>query len=183
MSPRVLVTGSRARAERRAALRPGDLAVWVGPAGPPTPAGVAAIEVGVARGPLGPQLRRALCAALAPFAGPAPPTPARVVAGSRRTLERRAAEVPGALVVVRVTERNARRLVALVEAARAAGCAAVQLVWNGTAPPPELAEAPVFAALEAARAAPGGAPVVLTPTPRAHAALGLALAGRAGAAP
>ncbi|HEU4407143.1 MAG TPA: hypothetical protein VFS43_17875 [Polyangiaceae bacterium] len=181
MSPSVLVTGSLARAGRRAARRPGDLVVWVGSGRPPGPAEFAAIDVRVARGALGPRLRRALRSALAPHQGPAPPPPARrLVAGSRRALARRAGEAAGALVVVRVTARNARHLAALVGAARDAGCAAVQLVWDGRSPPPELAEAGVFAALEAARAAPGRAPVVLTPSGRATAALGLALAARGG---
>ncbi|HEU4535237.1 MAG TPA: hypothetical protein VFS00_14010, partial [Polyangiaceae bacterium] len=83
-----------------------------------------------------------------------------------------------AVVVVRVTEKNARHLVAIVGQARAAGCAAVQLVWDGRAPPPDVAEAPVFAALEEARSSPERAPVVLTPRVRAPAALGLAVAAR-----
>lgn len=177
----MVVTGSLERAERRAARRPGDLVVWVGSGRPPGPAEFAAIDVQITRGALGQRLRRALRSALAPHAGVAPPLPARrLLAGSRRALDRRAAEAAGAIVVVRVSARNARHLAVIVGAARDAGCAAVQLVWDGQAPPPELAEAGVFAALEAARAAPDRAPVVLTPSSRATAALSLAMAPKPG---
>ncbi len=76
--------------------------------------------------------------------------------------------VSGALVLVRLTERGARHLVALVAELRAASVAGIQLVWDGVQPTRELAEGAVFAALEQARAAPKGPPVVLargrTPT-------------------
>lgn len=193
MSPSVRVTGSAERAARLAAKRPSDLVVCVGPGGPDglvnpgdaghpgdlsAPADFVTLEVRVASPALGQKLRRALRSALAPFEGPTPALPRRIAASSRRALARRADETSGAVVVVRVGERNARHLVALVGQARASGCAAVQLVWNGHSPPPELAEGPVFAALEAARSSPERAPVVLTPRVRAPAALGLALAAR-----
>jgi hypothetical protein len=81
-----------------------------------------------------------------------------------RTQKRLAEIAPtldGALAVVRVTTANAHKLVAFVAAARGAGVAGVQLVWDGEAPPRERVERHVFAALEAARAAPAEAPVVL----------------------
>ena len=70
--------------------------------------------------------------------------------------------IAGALVVVRVTEKGARRLLGLVTALRTIGAAGVELVWDGETPPRERVEAHVFAVLEAARATPKGPPVVLS---------------------
>jgi hypothetical protein len=67
----------------------------------------------------------------------------------------------GRIVILQVTETNARHLPELVEAARGAGALGVQLVWNGIAPTRERVERHVFAVLERARATPGGCPVVL----------------------
>jgi hypothetical protein len=81
---------------------------------------------------------------------------------TRRRLEALGPEaVAGALVVVRVTERGAPRVPALVADVRAQGAAGVQLVWDGVVPSRERAERHVFAALEAARATPKGPPVVV----------------------
>jgi len=67
----------------------------------------------------------------------------------------------GAIVVVRVTETNGRRLPELVEAVRAAGALGVQLVWDGVTPARDRVERHVFAVLERARSTPAGPPVVL----------------------
>lgn len=81
---------------------------------------------------------------------------------TRRRLEALGPDaVAGALVVVRVTERGAPRVPALVAELRAQGVAGVQLVWDGVVPSRERAERHVFAALEAARAAPKGPPVLV----------------------
>jgi hypothetical protein len=80
---------------------------------------------------------------------------------SRRSIARDPARLAGAIAVVPVTARNARHLVALVDAARAAGAVGVQLAWDGGTPPRADAERHVFAALERARATPGEPPVVL----------------------
>lgn len=69
--------------------------------------------------------------------------------------------VAGALVVVRVTDRGARRVPALVAELRGLGVAGIQLVWDGEDPSRARAEHPVFTALEAARATPTGPPVVV----------------------
>lgn len=67
----------------------------------------------------------------------------------------------GVIAVVRVTERNARRLPDLVDAIRAARPLGVQLVWDGRSPERARVERHVFAVLERARATPSGPPVVL----------------------
>ncbi len=72
--------------------------------------------------------------------------------------------IAGAVAVVRVTEGNARRLPALVEAIRAAGALGVQLLWDGESPPRAKVEQPVFAVLEQARATRSGPPVFLART-------------------
>ncbi len=60
-----------------------------------------------------------------------------------------------------MTARNLRRVGEIVEGLRTGGALGVQLVWDGSEPPREVAEARVFAVLEQARATPGRAPVVL----------------------
>jgi hypothetical protein len=84
----------------------------------------------------------------------------------------------GALVLVRVTERNARHLEELVEGVRAAGVLAVQLVWDGKAPAPRHVERHIFAVLEQARATPGGPPVVLARSEALPFALRILVANR-----
>ena len=81
---------------------------------------------------------------------------------TKKRFERLGAEgVTRAIVVVRVTESNARRLPDLVERIRAAGALGVQLVWDGESPQRAHVERHVFAVLEQARATPGGPPVVV----------------------
>ncbi len=109
------------------------------------------------------------------------PEPPRVVElRARAAATRRAAELPGAIVLVPVTERNARHLVELVGQLRDAGAAAVQLIWDGASPPRARVERHVFAVLEHARATPAGPPVVLAATREPAAALQLLLAHRKG---
>lgn len=102
----------------------------------------------------------ALRAVMEAYALPAP----RVVRlRTRKRFARLGCEaVAGALVVVRVTETNARRLPSLVEAVRAAGPLGVQLQWDGRSPARDRVERHVFAVLERARATPAGPPVVLS---------------------
>jgi hypothetical protein len=78
-------------------------------------------------------------------------------------------ELPGALALIGVTPRNARRLRELVDGARAAACAGVQLVWDGA--DRMRIEGPVFEVLEHARATPDQAPVVLAASAHPAAAL------------
>lgn len=76
----------------------------------------------------------------------------------------------GAIAVMRVTEKSARRLPALVDDVRAAGALGVQIVWDGESPPRDRVERHVFTILERARATPKAPPVVLsrsTEPPRA----------------
>jgi len=117
------------------------------------------------------RIAAALVAATGALARTAPDA-ARVIAlRSRKALARRIEAVAGAIAIVPVTERNARHLLELVDAIRAAGALAVQLVWDGEAPPRERVERPVFAVLERARATPLGPPVVLAADARPAAAL------------
>jgi hypothetical protein len=87
--------------------------------------------------------------------------------------------IAGAIVVVRVTETNARHLLELVEAVRGAGAAGVQLVWDGLTPARPCVERYVFAALERARATPSGPPVVVAKQAEPAFALTLLIAHRA----
>lgn len=89
-----------------------------------------------------------------------------------------AARIAGAIVVMRVTEKSARRLPALVDDVRAAGAAGVQIVWDGESPPRELVEEHVFAALEKARATPKGPPVVLAKSEEPARALRVLISGK-----
>ena len=85
-----------------------------------------------------------------------------------RTLRRLEALGPSALAsaiaVVKVTERNARRLPKLVDTLRKANALGVQLVWDGETPSRILVEQHVFRVLETARAIPNQMPVVVAPT-------------------
>jgi hypothetical protein len=88
--------------------------------------------------------------------------------------------VAGAIVVVQVTDTNARHLPELIEAVRAAGAAGAQLVWDGESPPRALVERHLFTVLERARATPGGPPVVLASSKEPSFALQVLTAKRAG---
>jgi hypothetical protein len=102
-------------------------------------------------------MTRALRAAVA-----TPPGEVAVVrARSRKGLDRLGSRVAGAIVVVPVSARSARRAGELVDALRARGAAGIQLAWQEAGPPRGAAEARLFAILERARATPGRAPVVL----------------------
>jgi len=68
----------------------------------------------------------------------------------------------GAIAVMRVTEKSASRLPALVDDVRAAGALGVQIVWDGESPPRDRVERHVFTILERARATPKAPPVVLS---------------------
>jgi hypothetical protein len=105
--------------------------------------------------------------------------PRLVCVGARATALRLGKEgLGGALVLVRVTERNARHLEELVEGVRGAGAVAVQLVWDGKAPAARHVERHVFAVLEQARATPGGPPVVLARSEALPFALRILIANR-----
>lgn len=80
----------------------------------------------------------------------------------RRLLALGASGIAGRIAIVRVTAESARGLPRLVAAIREAGAAGVQLVWDGSAPARPLVERFLFRALEDARAAPAGPPVVLS---------------------
>lgn len=119
------------------------------------------IEISVEDPKLARALRRAIDEAVR-TASALPRASAPVVrVRTRKRLAALASALQGALVVVAVTEKNVRRVPDLVAGARAGGAAGVQIVWDGATPPRHVAERPVFAALESARATPGGAPVVL----------------------
>lgn len=90
--------------------------------------------------------------------------------------------VAGAIAIVRVTDRGARRLAEIVAELRAAGVLGVQVVWDeddaSLRGVRAHVERHVFAALEAARAAPAGPPVVLARTEEPAAALRILAAHR-----
>jgi hypothetical protein len=81
---------------------------------------------------------------------------------------------PCDVAIVRVTRDNARSLVRRVDELRAAGAAAIQLVWDGRG----RIERHVFAALERGRASPAAAPVVLADTDEPVVALRILVAHR-----
>ena len=99
---------------------------------------------------------------------------------ARKTLVRLTEEgaLAGALVIVRVDERNARHLAVIVEGARAAGAMAVQMVWDGEAPPRSRVERHIFTVLERARATPSGPPVILAKSDAPPFALRILVASR-----
>lgn len=124
----------------------------------------ARVTVSIADRALAEATARALSSALRAATESYVPSAPRVVRlRTRKRFVRLGAEaVAGALVVVRVTETNARRLPSLVEAVRAAGPLGVQLQWDGKSPTRDRVERHVFAVLERARATPAGPPVVLS---------------------
>lgn len=81
---------------------------------------------------------------------------------ARKTAAHLGAELEGAIVVVAVTQRNARHLPELVETLRTSRVAGVQMVWDGVDPVRARVERHVFDVLERARGARGGPPVVLS---------------------
>jgi hypothetical protein len=101
---------------------------------------------------------------------------------TRKRLDMLTREAPeriaGAIAIVRLTEKNARRLPDLVDAVRAAGPAGVQIVWDGNTPPASRVERHVFTLLERARATPSGPPVVLAKTAEPASALRFLVANR-----
>lgn len=92
--------------------------------------------------------------------------PATVRTLHLRTRKRALALTPelaaDAVVVVAVSERNARHLLAIVEAVRQARPLGVQLAWDGTSR--DRIEPHVFAVLEHARSTPKLGPVILATT-------------------
>ena len=97
---------------------------------------------------------------------------------SRKSLTRNPDQIAGAIAIVLVADRNACRLSALIDGLRAAGAVAIQLVWDGAAPPRTAVESHVFAALEHARETPGQPPVVLAASEAPATALRLLIAHR-----
>jgi hypothetical protein len=167
-----VLRGQPHRAARLAAKHPATLVVSVGPlpateaakgaqAAPAPSDPVAQVGVSVRDEALARRLVDAIAAALEAEAR-APRAVEAVRVRSRKALERVGARVAGAIAVVPLTARNLRRAGEIVEALRALGALGVQLAWDGREPPPEVAEARVFAILEQARATPARAPVVLS---------------------
>lgn len=81
---------------------------------------------------------------------------------ARKTATRLGAELEGAIVVVAVTQQNARHLPELVDTLRGSRVAGVQMVWDGANPVRARVERHVFDVLEHARSTRGGPPVVLS---------------------
>ncbi|MDF2696038.1 MAG: hypothetical protein K0S65_4421 [Labilithrix sp.] len=122
----------------------------------------AAVKVAIADGALAAAMTEAIAAALREAVSKEPaPLPIVRLRTRKRLTRLRPAALAGALVIVRVTSTNARRLPELVDAVRSAGPAGVQITWDGVVPPRAEVERYVFATLEAARATPTGPPVVL----------------------
>lgn len=147
-----------ARAWRR--TDPGAMVVSLGPSLPDVP--TADVRVAVSD----PLLRSRLEAALASALAPVSQSPASPPIVHLRTLRRARTLGPtlhGALAIVTATDRNVRRLAAIVACLEPSGVAAIQLVC----PPPLSAplEAVVFALLEERRGQPGRIPLLLSPTP------------------
>jgi len=108
------------------------------------------------------------------------PPPRVVRLRTRKRLARLGAEgVAGAIVVVRVTDANSRRLPELVDFARSAGALGVQLQWDGITPARSTVERHVFAVLERARSTRAGPPVVLSEDAEPALSLRMLLAHRA----
>lgn len=157
-----------------------SLVVRVAPYSPSPAARESTLGVAIADPALAARLTSSITAAIAHaiddlFATPPPPL-RTIQLRARATASQRADELPGALAIVPVTERNARHLLALVDQLRTAGVAGVQLVWDGAARP--RIERHVFAVLEQARSTPAGPPVVLASTTTPAAALQLLVAHR-----
>jgi len=118
-----------------------------------------------------PALARKMAGALARAVSAATPSPdgfeLRVVRfrTSARLAQLETKKLAGAVAIVRVTERNARRLEEWIARVRRAGALGAQLVWGGeTAEHPTRAARHVFRAMEMVRSTPSEAPVVLAAT-------------------
>ena len=140
----------------------------------------AAVSVAVADQALARATATAIADALqATLASFEPPAMRVVRLRTRKRFARLGAErVKDAMVVVQVTSPNARHLLEIVENLRAAGCAGVQLVWNGIDPARERVERHVFAVLERARSTPAGPPVVVAEEAEPALALRILIAHR-----
>jgi hypothetical protein len=143
----------------------------------------AAITVSIADERLSRAVTAAVADAVRTAANAVPFEDVRVVRlRTRKRLELLGPErLAGSIAIVRVTERNARRLPDLVDAIRAPayGTAGVQMVWDGTEPPRSRVERDVFTVLERARATPSGPPVVLAKSEEPALALRILVARRA----
>jgi hypothetical protein len=158
----VLLQGDGDGAARLATEHPAALVISIGAAEGSSEPPMARVGVSVRDEALGRRLTDAMTRALRAAVAAPPREIAVVRVRSRKGLERLGARVAGAIAVVPVTARNLRRAGEIVEGLRTAGAAGVQLVWDGSEPPRQAAEAKVFAILEKARATPGRPPVVLS---------------------
>jgi len=127
----------------------------------------AAVTVSIADAQLARTMTRAIADALT-AAGGSSWTPRTVHLRTRKRLAllvaHHAAELTGAVAIVKVTGGNARHLLELVDGLRAAGVLGVQMVWNGVDPERSRAERHVFAVLERARSLPHLPSVILAST-------------------
>ena len=130
-----------------------------------------AVEIRIANGALARRVERAVDDALAKATSAVDEQAARtesvpiVHLRTRRRFEALGpAALAGAIAVMRVTEKGARRLPSLVDDVRDAGALGVQIVWDGESPSRDRVEAHVFTILERARATPKAPPVVLSRT-------------------
>lgn len=177
---RVVVGQSRVRREDATSLL---VRVAAGTSGAPRASrnGLeAAITVSIADARLARTMTQAIATAVR-AAGDVPVTaaPPLVRLRTRKRLALLAPEtLAGAIAVVQVTHRNARRLVEIVDGLRAGRALAVQMVWDGQNPPRSHVERHVFAVLERARSTPSGPPVVLAKSDEPAEALRIDLANR-----
>jgi hypothetical protein len=160
--PRVIV------GDGTAPLRSGELVVRIATgARARTGGGEANVLVSIANERLSRRVARAVAAAVRASSPPRGPAPRVVRFRSRKRLaelESRAggdASITGSIVVIQLTQKNARYLEELVSRARACGPAGIQIVWDAVTPPRARVEKYVFGVLERARGAPEKAPVVL----------------------
>jgi hypothetical protein len=165
-------------AEAPAASTAAPLVVRVARAPHPAADLEAAIRVAVADEPLARALVERIAVAVRAAAALSPEPLPVVQLRSRKALAALAPQLAGALAIVPITPRNARHLPELVDGIRAAGAAAVQLVWDGATPARARVERHLFAALERARATPAGPPVIVAQTAQPAAALPLLIAQR-----
>jgi hypothetical protein len=177
-----VIRGDRRRATRLAAKSTSALVVGVGTAASRDEP-FACVRVSVRNQALGRRVAGAVTRALRAEIAKPPAEVAVVRVASRKALERLGSEVSGAIAVVPVTPRSARRAGELVEALRARGALGIQLAWRDEGPPRGAAESWVFAILEHARATPARAPVVLARTEELVDALRILVDRRQGIGP